>query len=103
VECVFKASKGRAHQTTHTYISIYLHKINQPHIQQIHPMHIQQQIHIHSTHTVPQCAEVAQGRTLRFLANVDPVDVARATQGLDPEETLVCGYVCMCGSVMWVG
>lgn len=31
----------------------------------------------------------AQGRTLRFLANVDPVDVARATSGLDPEETLV--------------
>lgn len=38
---------------------------------------------------MPQAAEVAQGRTLRFLANVDPVDVARATQGLDPEETLV--------------
>ncbi|KAM3574855.1 hypothetical protein VYU27_003179 [Nannochloropsis oceanica] len=38
---------------------------------------------------VPQAAEVAKGRTLRFLANVDPVDVARATQGLDPEETLV--------------
>jgi glucose-6-phosphate isomerase len=29
------------------------------------------------------------GRTLRFLANVDPVDVARALEGLDPEETLV--------------
>ena len=29
------------------------------------------------------------GRTLRFLANVDPVDVARATAGLDPETTLV--------------
>lgn len=45
------------------------------------------------TLTVPQAAEVAQGRTLRFLANVDPVDVARATQGLDPEETLVRTYV----------
>lgn len=31
----------------------------------------------------------AHGRTLRFLANVDPVDVARALHGLDPEETLV--------------
>jgi glucose-6-phosphate isomerase len=39
--------------------------------------------------TVPQAAEVAEGRTLRFLANVDPVDVARATKGLNPEETLV--------------
>jgi glucose-6-phosphate isomerase len=26
---------------------------------------------------------------MRFLANVDPVDVARAIDGLDPEETLV--------------
>jgi glucose-6-phosphate isomerase len=31
----------------------------------------------------------AQGRTLRFLANVDPTDVARALDGLDPETTLV--------------
>ncbi|TDH68197.1 hypothetical protein CCR75_003235 [Bremia lactucae] len=31
----------------------------------------------------------AQGRNLRFLANVDPVDVARAINGLNPEETLV--------------
>jgi glucose-6-phosphate isomerase len=30
----------------------------------------------------------AKGRTCRFLANVDPVDVARALEGLDPEETL---------------
>ena len=29
------------------------------------------------------------GRTLKFLANVDPVDVARALEGLDAEETLV--------------
>ena len=29
------------------------------------------------------------GRTLRFLANVDPTDVFRATADLDPEETLV--------------
>ena len=31
----------------------------------------------------------AEGRTLRFLANVDPIDVARATEGLDPSTTLV--------------
>lgn len=31
----------------------------------------------------------AAGRRLRFLANVDPVDVARAREGLDPETTLV--------------
>lgn len=39
------------------------------------------------TDPVAQCS--AHGRTLRFLANVDPVDVARATDGLDPEKTLV--------------
>ena len=27
-------------------------------------------------------------RKLRFLANVDPVDFARAVDGLDPEHTL---------------
>lgn len=31
----------------------------------------------------------SSGRSLRFLANVDPVDVARATAGLNPEETLI--------------
>jgi glucose-6-phosphate isomerase len=31
----------------------------------------------------------SEGRTLRFLANVDPIDVARALSGLNPEETLV--------------
>ena len=31
----------------------------------------------------------ANGRTARFLANVDPVDVSRALAGLDPETTLV--------------
>jgi glucose-6-phosphate isomerase len=31
----------------------------------------------------------AAGRTLRFLANVDPIDVARALDGLDPATTLV--------------
>ena len=29
------------------------------------------------------------GRRLRFLANVDPIDVSRAFEGLDPETTLV--------------
>ena len=31
--------------------------------------------------TDPSGAEAAAGRTLRFLANVDPVDVARALSG----------------------
>lgn len=31
----------------------------------------------------------SEGRKLRFLANVDPVDVSRACEGLDPETTLV--------------
>lgn len=39
--------------------------------------------------TDPVGKVTSQGRTLRFLANVDPVDVARATHGLDPTETLV--------------
>jgi len=37
----------------------------------------------------PACSSAASGRVLRFLANVDPVDVERATEGLDPAETLV--------------
>ena len=32
--------------------------------------------------TDPVGAVAAEGRTLRFLANVDPVDVARATNGV---------------------
>jgi glucose-6-phosphate isomerase len=39
--------------------------------------------------TDPACAKAAAGRRLRFLANVDPIDVARATEGLDPATTLV--------------
>lgn len=39
--------------------------------------------------TDPAAAAAAQGRRLRFLANVDPVDVARAREGLNPETTLV--------------
>ncbi|MBA3709605.1 MAG: glucose-6-phosphate isomerase [Planctomycetes bacterium] len=39
--------------------------------------------------TDPACARAADGRRLRFLANVDPIDVARALEGLDPARTLV--------------
>ena len=39
--------------------------------------------------TNERAAKCAKGRTLRFLANVDPVDVSRALHGLDPESTLV--------------
>ncbi len=39
--------------------------------------------------TDPTCAKAADGRRLRFLANVDPIDVARALEGLDPARTLV--------------
>eukprot|EP00918_Siedleckia_nematoides_P033361 GHVU01072383.1.p1 GENE.GHVU01072383.1~~GHVU01072383.1.p1 ORF type:complete len:396 (-),score=90.64 GHVU01072383.1:158-1345(-) len=37
----------------------------------------------------PAAAKAATGRTIRFLANIDPVDAGRATMGLDPETTLV--------------
>eukprot|EP00615_Pteridomonas_danica_P014048 CAMPEP_0114385254 /NCGR_PEP_ID=MMETSP0102-20121206/5875_1 /TAXON_ID=38822 ORGANISM="Pteridomonas danica, Strain PT" /NCGR_SAMPLE_ID=MMETSP0102 /ASSEMBLY_ACC=CAM_ASM_000212 /LENGTH=554 /DNA_ID=CAMNT_0001541771 /DNA_START=17 /DNA_END=1681 /DNA_ORIENTATION=- len=37
----------------------------------------------------PTNSEKTEGRTLKFLANVDPVDFARATRDLDPEATLV--------------
>ena len=39
--------------------------------------------------THPDAATAATGRTLRFLANVDPVDAERSLSGLDPERTLV--------------
>ncbi|KAK6278101.1 hypothetical protein POUND7_018424 [Theobroma cacao] len=39
--------------------------------------------------TDPEAAEFAKGRQLRFLANVDPIDVARNIVGLNPETTLV--------------
>ncbi|KAI3464969.1 hypothetical protein Pfo_021632 [Paulownia fortunei] len=39
--------------------------------------------------TDPEAAEFATGRQLRFLANVDPIDVARNIAGLNPETTLV--------------
>lgn len=39
--------------------------------------------------TDPACAKAAAGRRLRFLANVDPIDVTRALDGLDPARTLV--------------
>lgn len=37
----------------------------------------------------PAPSRAAEGRRLRFLANVDPVDVLRAREGLNPETTLV--------------
>ncbi len=39
--------------------------------------------------TDPPCATLAGKRRLRFLANVDPIDVARALDGLCPDRTLV--------------
>ncbi|XP_028106578.1 glucose-6-phosphate isomerase, cytosolic [Camellia sinensis] len=39
--------------------------------------------------TDPEAIECARGRQLRFLANVDPIDVARNIAGLNPETTLV--------------
>ncbi|CAL0327027.1 unnamed protein product [Lupinus luteus] len=39
--------------------------------------------------TDPEANESAKGRQLRFLANVDPIDVARNITGLNPETTLV--------------
>lgn len=42
-----------------------------------------------SLRTDQTAAAGAKGRTLRFLANVDPVDSARALEGLNPETTLV--------------
>jgi glucose-6-phosphate isomerase len=36
-----------------------------------------------------ECKNSAGTRRLRFLANVDPVDVAKSINLLDPEETLV--------------
>lgn len=39
--------------------------------------------------TDPIASKAAEGRNLKFLANVDPVDVSRALTGLDAESTLV--------------
>eukprot|EP00405_Crypthecodinium_cohnii_P014390 CAMPEP_0206455342 /NCGR_PEP_ID=MMETSP0324_2-20121206/21691_1 /ASSEMBLY_ACC=CAM_ASM_000836 /TAXON_ID=2866 /ORGANISM="Crypthecodinium cohnii, Strain Seligo" /LENGTH=548 /DNA_ID=CAMNT_0053926019 /DNA_START=118 /DNA_END=1764 /DNA_ORIENTATION=+ len=39
--------------------------------------------------TDPEAASAASGRRLRFLANVDPIDVKRALDGLSAETTLV--------------
>ncbi|KAJ8762297.1 hypothetical protein K2173_007454 [Erythroxylum novogranatense] len=39
--------------------------------------------------TDPEASKHAKGRQLRFLANVDPVDVAKNITGLNPETTLV--------------
>lgn len=42
-----------------------------------------------SLRTDPTAAAAAKGRRLRFLANVDPIDITRALEGLDPARTLV--------------
>lgn len=42
-----------------------------------------------SLRTDKDAAKEADGRKLRFLANVDPIDITRATEGFDPEETLI--------------
>ncbi|XP_058081833.1 glucose-6-phosphate isomerase, cytosolic [Magnolia sinica] len=39
--------------------------------------------------TDPEAAGCAKGRQLRFLANVDPIDVAQSITGLNPATTLV--------------
>ncbi len=39
--------------------------------------------------TDPACAKAAGRRRLRFLANVDPIDVTRELDGLKPDNTLV--------------
>ncbi|KAK9165556.1 hypothetical protein Scep_000747 [Stephania cephalantha] len=39
--------------------------------------------------TDPEAMACSKGRQLRFLANVDPVDVAKSITGLNPETTLV--------------
>ena len=39
--------------------------------------------------TDKSAAKAADGRKLKFLANVDPIDVTRALEDCDPEETLV--------------
>jgi glucose-6-phosphate isomerase len=42
-----------------------------------------------SLHTDAAAQAAASGRRLSFLANVDPVAVARALEGFQPETTLV--------------
>ncbi|CAD7950684.1 unnamed protein product [Amoebophrya sp. A120] len=39
--------------------------------------------------TEPDAAAAGRNRRTQFLANVDPIDIKRATAGLDPETTLV--------------
>lgn len=41
-----------------------------------------------SAYRAQNSANESKGRTLRFLANVDPVDVARALNSLDPATTM---------------
>ncbi|CAN1126924.1 Glucose-6-phosphate isomerase, cytosolic [Linum perenne] len=46
-------------------------------------------LHFKQKLTDPEASKQAKGRQLRFLANVDPIDVARNIAGLNPETTLV--------------
>jgi glucose-6-phosphate isomerase len=55
----------------------------------IHTLHAYSHYYVQCNCYYCYCYCATTGRTLRFLANVDPVDVARALEGLDPEETLV--------------
>ena len=52
-------------------------------------MNIRPNLHWPGCRTDQEAAGLAWGRQLRFLANVDPVDVARALNGLRQETTLV--------------
>lgn len=36
-----------------------------------------------------EAKNASEGRTLRFLANVDPIDIDRATRDVDPETVLI--------------
>ena len=49
--------------------------------------------------TDDEAMKAASGRQLRFLANVDPIDVRRALDGVDPETALVT-WLTMFGSTV---
>lgn len=66
------------------------HTINNP---PTDPLHHQQSIH-------PPAFPPA--RKLRFLANVDPVDVAKALNGLNPGEHSKCHVYCKLCVAVWV-
>ena len=55
----------------------------------LHSLSINQGKHFCQCRTDQEASGLAYGRQLRFLANVDPVDVARALNGLRQETTLI--------------